>query len=760
MFNNLNNRDILYRFTLIGFFVGFFILFIAFLITVVMQNITLSSIGPLILNNPAYWILITLPVQTSILAYFFGKPIARNIIQSKVKLYKEVEKSEKVLEFLHSLIDEDTEIEYKFDDQYDKLGQALITLRDNIKQKGEDEQHRRKEDQQRSWVAEGLAKFNDILRSDNDNLEVLSYNIISGLVKYLKANQGGFFILSDGEREEQYFQQTACFAYDRKKYSEKTVQWDEGLIGMSAHEMKTIFMTDIPDTYLNITSGLGEATPKSLLIVPLIVNDEVHGVLELASFKVFEEHEITFVEKIAESIAATISSVKINVRTANLLKESQDQAETLASQEEQMRQNMEELQATQEEAARQAEKFVSFTNSVNHTLIRAEYATDGTLLYANTKFLKKLGYNSNTEVEGKHISLFINEKDRIWFDPIWDTLSKGGRHFEGYMKHVTKQGQDLWTMATYTCVRKEDNSVEKILFLAIDTTEQKKQSLDYEGQIEALNLTNIKIEAKPDGAIIDVNDLFLETLKYTKEEILIKNVFSFIDKQELEGFAIVWKKVKDGKAYEGIIKVITNTGEEKWFRISLNAVHDMYGEIAKIIFLANDITKEKLMEIEALKYTEQLKEQEEKLRQAGDELAKKLDEARMEMKLQYKEIEKVKIRNERTLEGALDAIISISDSGKIDFFNRTAETLWGIPRKEALGKDVKILFSEDTITNDDFVARYTDPSREKIVGERREVKITTKSGEDKPVLFLISEAKVDNEKTYTAFIQNIEVELF
>ena len=63
---------------------------------------------------------------------------------------------------------------------------------------------------------------------------------------------------------------------------------------------------------------------------------------------------------------------------------------------------------------------------------------------------------SNTEVEGKHISMFINKKDREWFEPLWEELANGGKHFEGYMKHVTKQGQDLWTMATYTCVRKED----------------------------------------------------------------------------------------------------------------------------------------------------------------------------------------------------------------------------------------------------------------------------------------------------------------
>ena len=83
---------------------------------------------------------------------------------------------------------------------------------------------------------------------------------------------------------------------------------------------------------------------------------------------------------------------------------------------------MEELKATQEEVAKQAEQFISFTNSVNHTLIRAEYDTEGFLIYANTRFLIKMGYSGNREVEGKHISTFIHEKDRDWFNNLWGRL--------------------------------------------------------------------------------------------------------------------------------------------------------------------------------------------------------------------------------------------------------------------------------------------------------------------------------------------------
>ncbi len=130
------------------------------------------------------------------------------------------------------------------------------------------------------------------------------------------------------------------------------------------------------------------------------------------------------------------------------------------------------------------------------------------------------------------------------------------------------------------------------------------------------------------------------------------------------------------------------------------------------------------------------------------------------MKNQFKEIETVKIRNERTLEGALDAIVTINQGGVIEFFNKAAEDLWKMKRDEVIGQHVRKLFSPETIMNDDFVARYTKPDEEKIVGVRTEVKIQNSDGEEVSVLFLLSEAKVNNEHTYTAFIQQIEVELF
>ena len=266
---------------------------------------------------------------------------------------------------------------------------------------------------------------------------------------YIGANQGAFYVIEDEDEADIYFRMTASFAYERRKYADRVIPWGSGLVGACALERQTTLLKKVPDSYLKITSGLGKANPKCLILVPLKVKDNVHGVLEIASFNLFERYQVEFLEKVAESIATTISTVKINLRTAKLLKESREQAEELALKEEQMRQNMEELQATQEEASRQSEKFISFSNSVNHTMIRADFDVNGNLTYANTKFLQKLEYTGNSEVEGKPISMFINKKDRTWFDDIWRTLSNGGKHFEGDMKLVTKTGKDLWTIATY-----------------------------------------------------------------------------------------------------------------------------------------------------------------------------------------------------------------------------------------------------------------------------------------------------------------------
>jgi PAS domain S-box-containing protein len=125
------------------------------------------------------------------------------------------------------------------------------------------------------------------------------------------------------------------------------------------------------------------------------------------------------------------------------------------------------------------------------------------------------------------------------------------------------------------------------------------------------------------------------------------------------------------------------------------------------------------------------------------------------MQEKYKEIERIKIRNEKTLEGALYAIITTSHDNKIIFFNQAAEELLFYQKQEIIDKNISILFSEKAIDEDEFITKYISPGDEKIIGERKAVKIKTKHGDEIPILIFLSKAVVDKENTFTAFIETV-----
>jgi CHASE3 domain sensor protein len=211
----------------------------------------------------------------------------------------------------------------------------------------------KQQDDVRNWVSEGLAKFSEILRKDQEDIESLSYNALVFITKYMKAQQGALFVLRDDHDGSQYLEMAACYAFSRKKHITKRVAIGEGLIGQTFLEGRTVVMTEIPNGYTQITSGLGESTPNCILIVPFKSNDKIEAVIELAGFKKFEKHEMEFMEKIGEIVASTLGSVRSTDTMKTLLNQFKGQTEQLRAQEEELRQNMEEMEATQEAFRRQ-----------------------------------------------------------------------------------------------------------------------------------------------------------------------------------------------------------------------------------------------------------------------------------------------------------------------------------------------------------------------------------------------------------------------
>ncbi len=240
----------------------------------------------------------------------------------------------------------------------DVLSQSLLEMRSELQKAKEEEEIRAEENRQRTWASQGVAIFSDILRKHSDNVEELTFEIISNMVQYTESNQGGIFIVNDNDKDNIFLEMTACYAYDRQKFLKRKIEVGEGLVGRCYQEQEKIFLTDIPEDYIKISSGLGEESPNCLLLVPLAYNDNIFGIMEIASFNTYREYEIEFIERVGESIAATISSVKANIQTQVLLEQSQQQAEEMSAQEEEMRQNMEELRATQEQSSRREQELV------------------------------------------------------------------------------------------------------------------------------------------------------------------------------------------------------------------------------------------------------------------------------------------------------------------------------------------------------------------------------------------------------------------
>lgn len=404
-----------------------------------------------------------------------GEQVDELTVRSEDELGKIVHSVNKLIQGLRQTSDFSVQIgkgnldsDFKPLSQKDVLGNSMLQMRESLKLAAEEEKKRKKEDDERNWVAMGLAKFGEILRTNYQSTKELGEIVIQNLVKYLNANQGGIFQLNDDVESDKHLELLAAFAYDRKKYLTRKVLIGEGLIGACVIEKQTIYMTQVPQGYISITSGLGDANPDCLLIVPMRLEEKVYGVMEIASFRKLEKYEIEFVEKVAESIASTLSTVKINTRTTLLLQQSQQQAEEMAAQEEEMRQNMEELQATQEESARREFELLNLIGSLDKHFLRAEFSTDGRISGANDLFLGTLG-NSLSELKNKSVTEIISLDGDGSFSREWQSII-AGNEFQGTVAALSGKNERVRLMISFSPLHSRDGALSRILAFAINLT--------------------------------------------------------------------------------------------------------------------------------------------------------------------------------------------------------------------------------------------------------------------------------------------------
>lgn len=367
-----------------------------------------------------------------------------------------------------------------------ELIESMLRMRDEMKRLAI-------EDKKRSWVNEGLARFVDTLRSKNDDLEGLADNIIRHLVNYLKANQGALYLVNDEDPDDIFIAMEACYAYDRRKFLHQRIEIGEGLAGQVVLEKQTLYLKEVPENFVRITSGLGEALPRNILIVPLKLEEQVFGLIEIASFQMIEDFEIEFVEKLGESIAATISTVKNSERTSKLLQETQLQAEQMRAQEEEVRQNMEELSATQEEMQRilnevQAqEAFVKDLIDASGDLI-ISIDSEYKIISANKASIDSFK-SAGVEIKsGMDIFMLISADQREMFKSYYDR-ALGGEAFE-VTENYAFGNKEQNVVLTYSPLRNEKGEIVGAVEFTKDVT----------GLVQATNEAEKLLKASQENA--------------------------------------------------------------------------------------------------------------------------------------------------------------------------------------------------------------------------------------------------------------------
>ena len=205
------------------------------------------------------------------------------------------------------------ESEFKLLSDKDNLGNSLLEMRNSLRHARDEESKRQEENKRRQWAAEGLAVLGDIIRLGSGREKEMMVDVLKKLTEYVNAIMGGIFVLNDYNKENIFLEQTASVAYQNSKYIKKRVYPGDGLVGQCYLEKEKIYMTNLPDNYIEVHTGLGQANPKNLLLVPLIMDNNVLGVLELASMEIIEDYKIDFIERLSQSLAIAIASYRISL---------------------------------------------------------------------------------------------------------------------------------------------------------------------------------------------------------------------------------------------------------------------------------------------------------------------------------------------------------------------------------------------------------------------------------------------------------------
>ncbi len=362
------------------------------------------------------------------------------------------------------------EVDYARLGPNDVLGNALLAMRKNLKDSEEEDNLRVIEELKLNWSTEGLALFADILRDNQGDMKELAYEIISSLVKHIKAVQGGFYFTQPGSINQDKVELLAFYAFSEKQVNRTSFEIEEGIIGEVVRKNEKVLLDNVPNSYIEVESGLGRANPRKFLVVPISNDNGIYGALEISSFKVFENHQVEFIEKLATNLASTLEAMLANQRTQKLLDETDQQKDQLEQTEHYLKENLQKMEEVQRSTMKREAELKSVLSALHAISPIAEYDMSGTIISANGVLLDLLEM-SEEEVIGRKQGSFQTSKSKQEFNEFWEDLRRGRKREE--IQNIKIGEKEIWLQEVYSPILDETGKPYKVLNITRDITARK-----------------------------------------------------------------------------------------------------------------------------------------------------------------------------------------------------------------------------------------------------------------------------------------------
>jgi signal transduction histidine kinase/DNA-binding response OmpR family regulator/HAMP domain-containing protein len=209
---------------------------------------------------------------------------------------------------------------------------------------------------EQDWLKTNLARFTRMLQGERD-LSTVSNLVLSELAPLINAQHAVFYVSDRDDEGQMVLNLAASYAFNNRKHLANQFQLREGLIGQCAYEKSRILLTNVPKDYVQVSSGLGEAPPANIIVLPALFEGEVKAVIELATFGEFNETQQQFLDQLMESVGIVLSTIAANMRTEGLLKQSQLLTSELQAQQEELKKTNDRLEQ-QAASLRQSEELL------------------------------------------------------------------------------------------------------------------------------------------------------------------------------------------------------------------------------------------------------------------------------------------------------------------------------------------------------------------------------------------------------------------